>query len=156
MKCLLPQAGSARTGLTIIPEKASTRILNAPAESDLGTSVTRRSAGRCERRGVIRHNSPALRKLPKIQRKNSRGFIAFALQLKLTNREGRIRADHMDFKCQKRKLPHRLAIRIVFLIPLQHRLPPARDPARADKGSLVGLPVSGHERINIPAIPCLG
>src|ERR1700678_4096280 len=115
------------------------------------------SVARCrEPGGVIHDDAPSLWKFSEVQRENPGRLVAFPLELELTDHKSGVRTGYMNFEARECKPPHRFAIRIIFPVAIEHGLPAAGDSVRADECRFVGLPVAGHERVNIAAIPRIG
>src|SRR6267142_1067394 len=105
--------------------------------------------------GVIVNNAPALRKTLPHQGENSSDITARASKMPMPQHQGRIVAKKMKFEARKIELAHRRAVGIIFLVPGEHAIPPARNPAAPGKCQIRRTPIPFQECVHIALVPII-
>src|SRR6267142_4140122 len=103
--------------------------------------------------GVIVNNAPALRKTLPHQGENSSDITVRTSKMPMPKHQGGIVAEKMKFETRKIELAHRGAVGIIFLVPGEHSVPSARNPAAPGKCQIRRTPIPFKECVHISLIP---
>src|SRR6266404_2310651 len=103
--------------------------------------------------GVIVNNAPAFRKTLPHQRENSADVALRTRQMPMPEHQRGIAAEEAKLKTGKIELPHRGAIRIIFLVPREHAIPSAGSAARPRKCQIRRMPVALQKCVHFSLVP---
>jgi hypothetical protein len=103
--------------------------------------------------GVIQDDAPAFGKFSEVEREDAGGLVGFTDKVEFSYYVGGVGAGEMNFQIGEGECAHGFAIRIGVVIAIEDCLPAASDAARAEKFGFLGVPVAGHEGVNVAAIP---
>jgi len=103
--------------------------------------------------GVIEDDAPAFGKFSEVQGEDAGGLVGFADQVEFSYYVGGVGAGEVNFKIGERDGAHGFAIGIGVVVAIEHRLPAVRDAVGAEEFGLLGIPVAGHEGVDVAAIP---
>src|SRR5690348_11041622 len=101
---------------------------------------------------MVMDNLPSLREPLPYQREHAADISFVSFQMPVPQHKCCIRPQKTELQRRKIELSHGPTVRIVFLVPSQHSVPPPRDSAAPGKRQLRRMPVAHEERIHIPAV----
>src|SRR6266852_2760878 len=103
--------------------------------------------------GMIVNNPPAFRKALENERKDATDVALRARQMPMAQHQRGVRAQKTEFESGEIQMAHGRAIRIIFLVARQDRVPAARDSASSGKGQVRRVPVAFKKRIDVAPVP---
>ena len=103
--------------------------------------------------GVVVRDHPFSVDPPKDKREIPADITGSAVQMPISQYQCRLVAERLALELVKGELPHLGGRRIARLVPIARRLPPAAGLTARTEGQILGLPIVGHERVDVAAIP---
>src|SRR6266481_9982838 len=103
--------------------------------------------------GVIVNNPPAFRNALEHEREHATDVALRARQMPMAQHQRGVRAQKTKFESGEIQMAHGRAIRIIFLVARQNRVPAARDSASSGKGQFRRMPVSFEKRVDVAPVP---
>ena len=118
----------------------------------------RRMMGRASVRKRVRarmvvHDTPAFREALEDEGVHASQVSGIADEMPAAQNQSSVRTKRTHLELREFKVSHRRAIRVLFAVTVEDRLPSASDAAAAGKSELRRVPIAAHECPYVRAIP---